>query len=54
MTLTDYNMGRVLDLVDEMGVTGDTVTILTGGEPAALPSNMSLAAFDVGFVACWC
>jgi len=23
-------MGRVLDLVDEMGVTGDTVTILTG------------------------
>ena len=30
VTLSDYNMGRVLDLVDELGIVNDTVTILTG------------------------
>jgi hypothetical protein len=30
VTLTDYNMGRVLDLVDELGIYDSTLVILTG------------------------
>lgn len=30
VTLSDYNMGRVLDLVDELEIYNDTVVILTG------------------------